>query len=877
MQPQVPNAKPEMSAKEKVLAAYSVKLGIKMPTEEEINKEFNPTLDALNKKIKSLSTNLEQINPLFSPSKLTILTRGIGDLFKGGEDAKKGILGLTDALGEKMGLGKAWASNTSSMLNYAMMSKNVKDANKELYESMGPLGKAVVSVLSKFGNNKKMFDDINGKAGEKSKSQSADEKRIEQTKNSIQSLRDLIEETIERKNALLEDSLKPGEPGANHPKNALGKATDMEKEGVVPPEQIAASTNSMNKLAEASETAGEEGVKSLAAVGMKAIIATGGILLIVGAVVALGAAFYKAISIVVSLRMEMKKFDQVFMGVGEESLKNFQGELFKLNDGVKDLGISMEKVNGIVLAAISSGVTAARAMSSSLNRDVQELSGVTGVEAGQISSFFDELIKKIRISDASIHNIGNTLTGFNQKVDQFKDLGHISFQGFTEAINTSSTALLIAQHNGDQFAKDMIADLATMTSMATTFGMSVSELNGKFEESGSLISSATSGFRDLLVISGGANMNNLMTDQFNKTESMLKMATYLQDLNKKFGNNINLTAQVAAQAFGLSKDAALQLLNITESEKSHLREMKQLLTTLDEDNVSKAYQKVTHTIVDAWEKVKASAMNVFERVIGGSQGMGRLQTTLTNIVEKLQAFINGPTFLKIVNVFDNMFDSIGGWLSDIVDNLGHLMDDIQGNGKGFWGSVGDALLTVFDPIVQLLISAAQKMGEVFASGAMNFLTMGFSGWWYDLWASKDDGANKPSSDTSALAIKNSPVIQSLNNSNKQDQAALDGMNSVGAKGSDLAFGKDSNGNVGFMTVAEKQYLLQKEIDDNNKKKEAEEKKLQEKRDKVQEEIRDAVTGRTKAQNEGHTGGGGVSDYADKSKYEAGGHALYATP
>ena len=161
--------------------------------------------------------------------------------------------------------------------------------------------------------------------------------------------------------------------------------------------------------------------------------------------------------------------------------------------------------------------------------------------------------------------------GFNNAAKNLK-LANISFGTLKSAIDSSTNAIMIASAKGAQFAEKMGKDLITLAGLATNLGLSVDEINNKFEEAGNLITSESSGFRAMLALSGGANFNQMITGQFDKTDAMLKVADKLQQLNRQFGGNLNITAQIAEKQFGISKETALILLNMTVEQQRLIRE-----------------------------------------------------------------------------------------------------------------------------------------------------------------------------------------------------------------------------------------------------------------------------------------------------------------
>jgi hypothetical protein len=504
-----------------------------------------------------------------------------------------------------------------------------------------------------------------------------------------------------------------------------------------------------------------------------------------------------------------------------------------------DLGMTTEKINGVVLNYLKNGISYSRAMSDSLVGTTLELSGATGVATDEISSLFGQLIKTTQMTDSSIKTIGNSFVSINQLALDFGDIAASSFKDFSEGLTTSSNSLLIAAKNGKQFTDNMIKDISTLVSLTTTLGLNIGEINGKFEEAGNILSSQSSGFRDMLIIAKGANIKDVMNDTFDKTSAMLKTAEFMQRLNTQFNGNINITSQVVAQQFGVSKETALRLLQLDEKQKAHIREMQKLMVSLDENAVSNSYKKVTATLVDTWEKVKAGAMNAFERAVGGSSGLTRLQAILTNLVEKFQNAVNSPTGNSLVTGLTTLLDKVSDWASSLVLKVEEFINWLSGP-KTFGEKLKDAIKFAFGHIIEILMAAAGPMGSLIAIGMMKAIAphMAFRGYsifdtnGLDTQSSniiKEFKSTDKEGGTSAIPAALAAITKLYDSRINEDKKKLDDLNSIGARGDDLTYGRRHDGTIGFMTVAERQFDLQEDM-----------KKAEEEKAKKEEEYKNSM-------------------------------------
>lgn len=439
-------------------------------------------------------------------------------------------------------------------------------------------------------------------------------------------------------------------------------------------------------LAEAFKFAGVSAEAAWAA-------ATLGISAVIAVVMALGVGLYKLSLSVLDSRNELVQFDKIAMGLGDTGLLRMRESLNKTDKIAMQFGMNLQEVNGIVADLAKSGVSINRLQSefNDLAVTTKLLSTVTGESDANVSSLFSGLIVKAHFSNDSLKALSNSLTQFN-KIATNIGMANISFAQMKEAIESSGNAIAIAASKGASFADRMTKDLINLAGLANTLGISVSELNGKFEESGNLISSEISGFRTLLSLSGGATFNQMLSGQFDKTEAILKTAQTLKDFNKSFGGNLNLTAQIAEKNFGVSKETAIKLINMTSEQMKLVRENQQLMNNIVTDSTKEAYANVTGTLGDIWTKFKNSVISVFQIGIASNSGFLSL---VNNIANKLKGYLEqlsnkeGPLY-KMTETIGKYATIIGTWISEkVIDKLPGILETVAEWVKSFVKYIGE--------------------------------------------------------------------------------------------------------------------------------------------------------------------------------------------
>lgn len=409
--------------------------------------------------------------------------------------------------------------------------------------------------------------------------------------------------------------------------------------------------------------------------------------LLVAAISGIVFAFKFAIGAAIAYQDELNKFNILMGGLSRDRIHQFNMEL---NDTIKAttyLGLGLSNLFSIVTGFIKGGLNPHIALQKELVDITGKLSIVSGESAEAMSGFFAKLMVGSKITAENLHALGNSFVNINRMAEESGVLASVSFGDVKEAISSVGTALLIASNKGGTFTDKMTKDLVSLTTLSKTLGVSVAELNGKFEEAGNLLNSPDSGFRAILAISGGANVSQMLSNTFDKTEAMLKIAGTLEKLNAGLGGNLNLMGQIAQQAFGISKEAAIKYATMTQEQKQAIMDAQKDAEKMRTDGITDAYNSVTGTLSATWDKFKNVMMMSFQRAFAGNSG---IQDFLGKMTDKLNSWVAGfgdpnspaqqfidrlsDTFAKISDglswLFDNLvpiMNKIGNWLNEIID------------------------------------------------------------------------------------------------------------------------------------------------------------------------------------------------------------------
>ena len=491
--------------------------------------------------------------------------------------------------------------------------------------------------------------------------------------------------------------------------------------------------------------------------------------------------------------------------------------------------MSLEKVNGVVLDATKQGLNFSRAIDTKLVESVLTLTGaIAGPDgtAAAVGELYTELLKTTQIDVSSLTKLGDGLIQMNQYIKSTKTLGQINFSQLSESIKSSANALGIATSKGKQFTESMIKDLTTLTTLASTLSMSVSDLNSKFEEAGNLISSQESGFRTLLAISGGANVNQMLTGQFDKTDAMLKGIDYLQKLNNSFGKNINITSQVAAQQLGISKDMAIKMINMRQDAIADMRKAAEEMSHMQTKTAKDAFDKVNSDLSSAWGRIKNMFVTFFQNAVGNNSGIQGLLAKVEGFLGKLRHYMedqNKPDgwLAKLRKIIGDIATYLADKLTPLMDWLNKKLTEFSKPGAK------NPMVQIWENLVAALERASfeigLKIGAGMAKGAFKLTPLGYAlNKASDWWDKKRGRGGNPSGAEDYRVSQNSYLQKSADAegykageaSTKRD--ALDKWNPE-----TVTYGKMSKGGPsGFMTVGQKQDQLDQE------KKDAEEKQME---------------------------------------------------
>jgi len=715
-------------------------------------EQDNETTDkVLMKRLAAIGIKIEvdqdYINRQLSPA-MAAISKKLNQLSKESKMDKDGIFGakfFQDKIKNITGFDYALIKSTKTMLGYGLASKNMNLDNQEFYKSLGFISKRLVDVASGITSWRKAGKDAS-----------------DQSKENTSSLASAL---------------------ASADKNSATLAAGLDS------------------VATSAEVGAVE-------MGAFATIATGGLALLAVAIVGIGAAFYKMFTSAMSARDEVKKFDQLVVGMGQQGVTEFAGKLQHLNKAVWGLGFSLEQVNGVALDFAKAGVSLGRSLDTNLVSSVLTLSGATGVASSEISGLYGELLKSTKISVDSLTAMGDTFTRFNQIVFNGTNLGQVSFATFREAISSSANALAIATARGEEFTNKMTRDLMSLSGLATTLSLSVSELNGLFESAGSLISDQNSPFRAFLAISGGANINQMLTNQFDKTDAMLRGITFLQNLNKSFGENIQITAQVGAQLSGLSKETVIKMINTRQETIADMLKAQQQLATIQTDATKDAYEKVNSDLTSVWNRIKTMFVTMFQNIIGGSSGMNNLLRSVENF---LMDFKRTMEHSGLIDTLGKIVDKVANWLGNnlvpMIEFVNKMLSDFANPDKSIWKSLIDLIV---DGLKLPFFLLGQLAGEGFRAAMANVSILGmkpFAG------AKTREQIEKELSEKRGVLgsfgnNRNMPELDYLNNR----LSAIDKQEGQLSKYSPdtVTYGKTAGGKVGFMTVGQKEYALEEE-------------------------------------------------------------------
>lgn len=743
------DTKSQAAANEDIIAQKLINIGFRIVIDEKrLNADLNPTLAALSKKLNTLSDNSKITSGIFGK-----------DFFK---EKIKGLTGFDFTL----------LQATKSIVKYGLASKDTTADNKEFYNSLSPLGKALSNVASAWSRRKE--------AEKVAASQSKD------TKIKLNDLGETLDEVSQLEGMLANNGNLEASMGALG-SEATGAAKGVE--GIIPAAEGAAG---------ALETLG--------------VVASAGLALLLLGIVAITRGLYLMFTQAMTARAEFKKFDQLFGGVGSKGVAEGIQQLKGLNRELWGLGLSLEKVNEVAFEATSSGLNFSRAIKGDFVSSILTLSGATGVAASEINGLYTELLKTTPMALESITQLGDGFISFNRIAKASGNLGQISFSMFREGITSSANALGIAAARGKEFTDRMTKDLTALTGLASTLSLSISDLNNKFEEAGNLVNSPDSGFRTLLTLSGGANINQMLTGQFDKTDAMIKGIRYLQQFNKSLGGNLQISAQIIQQQLGVSKEIAIKMVNTNEKTINDMLNAQREMSSMQTGAAKDAYESVNSGIMDQWARMKTMFTTFFQNAFGGSQGMIGLVQRVEGMLTRLRGYMENAGWIKkLETAIDTMANWIGDKLAPVLDWIGEKLDDFTNPNKNILKSIGNA-------IVDVLKAGAFLIGKIIGAGIRAAMP-----WYFSSFGEKYDDSDNTSVIKKAAGMDISPYQEQISKNRTREAEISKQQNQSDQYAPDtLTFGKMADGTIGFETIAQKQFALEEE----KKKLEADDRQLQ---------------------------------------------------
>ena len=460
------------------------------------------------------------------------------------------------------------------------------------------------------------------------------------------------------------------------------------------------------------------------------IITSVGVGLLVTGLLAVSQGLWNTIKAAVLWQNKLNEISISMGGIAKDRIMLFNSEFNNTLTSLSGYGFALGDTLASIKGYIANGLNPAIATNAELTKTTLQLSAVTGQSSAEMAAFWAGIQRGSKLITSDFTNLGNAFTSFNASAEKSGVIGTISFNQVKEAISFVGTALLIAANRGSAFTQRLTADLMGLAGLANALNISITELNGKFEESGNLVSLADSPFRALLAISGGANIQDMLSNQFNRTDAMLKISDKLSQLSVQFGGNLNIMGQVAAQAFGVSKDMAIKFATMSSEQKRALEQAKNDAMMLNSGGLDKAWENVTATLSTTMDRLKNTVFTMFQRAFSGNSG---IQQLLSNIGDKIHTFTteltqpNSP-LSKIVDSLSGILNRMFTWFNDeFLPGFGSRLDKIVKwvgdtftvfTKDGFWSGVikifKDAFIELFTDLLPLILKTMLGIGVIIA-------------------------------------------------------------------------------------------------------------------------------------------------------------------
>lgn len=451
-------------------------------------------------------------------------------------------------------------------------------------------------------------------------------------------------------------------------------------------------------------------------IGTGMSIATAGLSLVIALVIQLAVKFKNLMMSAIDYSDKLNEFNRQLGGVGYKQLMKFNDGINMALLNVQKYGFALGEIFSTVSSYVSNGIKASESLNATLIKNTNLLAIVSGESADSISSFFSALWRGSKLTRDSLEDLSNSFVSFNQFVSSTGLAGQLNFSKFKEAIESTGTALLITATKGRNASRLMMADLTSLASLAQTLNIAVGEINSKFEEASNLIGSPDSPFRALLAISGGASFGQMLTNQFNRTDAMLKTADTLKALNAQFGGNLNILGQVAERTFGLSKEVAIKLATLSDENRKAMRLIQQDSIKMHKDATETSYKSLMNTLGNTWERFKNIFITMLQRSVVGNSGIQAVLNRLSNLANNLIDKLGDPdsAVSRFVTKLGSFIQFLFDKLANFIEGIDPIINEWAKKLDNFMKSLGEG--TLWQGIKKVLLSLATSMGEAFVEG-----------------------------------------------------------------------------------------------------------------------------------------------------------------
>jgi len=272
-------------------------------------------------------------------------------------------------------------------------------------------------------------------------------------------------------------------------------------------------------------------------------------------------------------------------------------------------------------------------------------------------------------------------------------------------------------------------------------------------------------------------------------------------------------SQVAAQAFGLSKEMAIKLATMSTEQQTALRQAQEDSKKLQTDSMKKSWESVTGTLTSQFERFKNIMVTAIQTAFAGNDGVTGFITKITTTLQRWMNDLSNPSsgFSKLIarvsDIIQIIFTKFGEWFDNLIpilesvkETLEDFFSAISGKG-GFLHTLGTLLYEALKlPVIMLSRLFAATIKSEFAAifGGLVGLAFGPIAAVIGYFAGKFLGKNPvleaiekntdPDNPKQAsMATKLSETLSKALSQNQREQQKLNGIADT-----DLIVGKDGN-------------------------------------------------------------------------------------